>query len=459
MPKRPNIVFVFPDEFRRQAMGFMGEDPVVTPNLDRLAAQGTTFTRAYSARPVCSPARACLLTGTYPHTHGVTTNCNSATAPHGVELRQSDRCLSDVLHDAGYATGYIGKWHLEAPREPYIEPPRKWDGNVWDEFTPPERRHGFEFWHSYGAFDSHLHPHYWTTHAGRDELMTVDDWSPRHEAGIAIDFIRNRDRDRPFALFVSMNPPHMPFNQYPAEYGEPYADATPEELLTRPNVDLSLDTPRTEQARRGVRDYFGMVTGVDDQVGRILRCLDDEGLAEDTVFVFTSDHGEMMGSNDRMHKVVWYEESFGVPFIIRWPSHVPAGRRDDLLLNFPDLMPSLLGLAGLGGSIPDTVEGADHSGIMLGRDGKRPESALYLNIRPDRPEIGARGVRTQRYTFVMRRSPDGTERLTLHDNQEDPYQTRNAAGQSPALVAELRGETERWLRATNDPWLSAGQGR
>ena len=94
MPKRPNIVFVFPDEFRRQAMGFMGEDPVVTPNLDRLAAQGTTFTRAYSARPVCSPARACLLTGTYPHTHGVTTNCNSATAPPPTTHRHNKKPTS-----------------------------------------------------------------------------------------------------------------------------------------------------------------------------------------------------------------------------------------------------------------------------------------------------------------------------------------------------------------------------
>jgi arylsulfatase A-like enzyme len=454
--KRPNTVFVFPDQFRRQALGFMGEDPTVTPNLDRLAAQGTTFTRTCSVRPVCSPARATMLTGTYPLTHGVVTNCYQASAPYGVELRRSDRCLSDVLHDAGYATGYIGKWHLEAPHEPYVEPPRRWDGNVWDEFTPHERRHGFEFWHSYGAFDDHLQPHYWTTDAGRSELITVDEWSPRHEADVAIDFIRKRDRAKPFALFVSMNPPHPPYNQTPAEYQDVYGDATPEELLNRPNVDLSLDTDNTRLAERSVKGYFGAVTGVDDQIGRILLCLNEEGLAEDTIFIFTSDHGDMMGSHDRNGKTVWYEESFAVPFIMRWPGHIPAGRRDDLLLSFADLLPSFLSLAGLGDRTPDAVEGSDHSGIMLGREGPRPESALYLSMGAPHPERGMRGVRTQRYTFVMERR-GGEEQYTLHDNEEDPYQMRSVAGDDPGLVADLRAETLRWLRDTGDPWLSTGQ--
>ncbi|KPK66136.1 MAG: hypothetical protein AMK73_00930 [Planctomycetes bacterium SM23_32] len=455
--RQPNIVFVFPDQFRRQALGFMGEDPVLTPNLDRLAAQGTTFTRACSTRPLCSPARAMMLTGTYPQTNGVVTNCYQASAPYGVELGQSDRCLSDVLHDAGYATGYIGKWHLEAPHEPYVEPPRQWDGNVWDEFTPPERRHGFEFWYSYGAFDNHLHPHYWTTDAARDELVTVDEWSPRHEANVAIEFIRNRGPARPFALWVSMNPPHPPYNQTPAEYVEPYADATPEELLNRPTVDLSLDTEATRLARRSAKGYFGAVTGVDDQVGRILRCLDEEGLAEETIFVFASDHGDMMGSHDRQGKVAWYEESFAVPFIMRWPGRIPAGRHDDLLLSLADVMPSLLSLAGLGDRTPDAVEGTDHSDIMLGRDGPRPESALYLDIPVAARHMGARGVRKQRHTFVMRRSPDGEEHVVLHDNEEDPYQMRNVAGENPGLVADLRAESERWLRELDDPWLSDEQ--
>jgi arylsulfatase A-like enzyme len=456
--KRPNIVFVFPDQFRRQALGFMGEDPTVTPNLDRLAAQGTTFKRTYSVRPVCSPARATILTGTYPQTHGVVTNCYQASAPYGVELRQSDRCISDVLHEAGYATGYIGKWHLDAPHEPYVEPPRKWDGNVWDEFTPPERRHGFDFWYSYGAFDSHLHPHYWTTDAARDELMTVDEWSPRHEANVAIDFIRKRDRTKPFALFVSINPPHPPYNQTPAEYMEVYGDATPEELLNRPNVDLSLDRQFTRQARNSVKGYFGAVTGVDDQIGRVLKCLDDEGIAEETIFIFTSDHGDMMGSHDRKGKTVWYEESFAVPFIMRWPGHIPAGREDDLLLSFADLTPSLLSLAGLGDRTPGAVEGTDHSGIMLGREGQRPESALYVSMGAEHPEWGRRGIRTQRYTFVMQRV-NGEERYTLHDNDEDPYQLRNVADENRGLVPDLRAETVRWLRETGDPWLSVGQGR
>ena len=456
--KRPNIVFVFPDQFRRQAMGFMGEDPVMTPSLDRFASQGLVFSNACANQPLCSPYRAMLLTGKYPFSNLVRSNVCSAHTQFGVYLRESERCLSDVLADAGYATGWIGKWHLDAPDAPDVD---DWRKAVWDAYTPPgPKRHGFEFWHSYGCMNKHMHPHYWIGDAAEDEKTTFDDWSPRHEANVAIDYIKSRDANKPFALFVSMNPPHGPFDQLPDEYLERYAGKTPEDLLNRPNVDMSIDKGPTRKAKRWAKHYFAAVTGVDEQFGRILECLDDEGLADDTIVVFTADHGEMLGSHDRMGKSIWYEESLGIPFIIRWPRRIAAGR-DAMPLSVPDLMPTLLGLSGLGGATPDGVEGTDHSALMLGQSNDRADSAMYLapglEKGPDEGVRGLRGLRTPTHFLLVQRGDSGEE-YTLTDLERDPYQLHDVAGDNPTLVRELCRQLDGWLERTNDPWLDARRG-
>jgi len=466
--KGPNLVFVFPDQFRRQALGFMKEDPVITPNLDRMATEGVVFTHAVSNRPICSPYRAMLMTGKYSPSTGVLWNCNSATKKWNNSLKQSDRCFSDVLHDAGYSAGYIGKWHLDSPEPPYVEPPRSGDGAVWDTHTKPERRHNFDFWYAYGVYDHHFTPHYWTTHAKKDEKKEVREWSTKHEADMAIEYIRNRDGqhrkpDRPFALFVAFNPPHFLFEEVPQKYVDMYEGKTYKDLLNRPNVDLTLDRRGTQTAKKHVKNYFAAVTGVDEQFGRILECLKQEGLEKDTVVVFTADHGEMMGSHNLMGKGVWYEESIGIPLLIRWPGRVKTDR-DDLLISAPDIMPSLLGLMGLGHMIPKSVEGTDYSAAMLGRQVNRPDSAVYLNYLSF-PQVksysdstsnrGLRGVRTHRYTYVIRRGRDNEERYILHDNVKDPYQLRNIAGENPELEKQLRAKVEKWLKKINDPWLTA----
>jgi arylsulfatase A-like enzyme len=139
-------------------------------------------------------------------------------------LDASLTCLPDVLHDAGYSQGYIGKWHLDPPSEQheYTEGPRS-DGIVWDSYTTPERRHGFDFWYSYGCCDRHFNPHYWPTDAAINERIDIEEWSVKHETDVAINYIQNadsrhRDPDKPFALVISHNPPHMPFDQVPKQY-------------------------------------------------------------------------------------------------------------------------------------------------------------------------------------------------------------------------------------------------
>ncbi|MCU0610844.1 MAG: sulfatase [Candidatus Eisenbacteria bacterium] len=432
----------------------MGEDPALTPNLDRFAAESLACTDAVSNCPLCSPFRAMLLTGKYPSANGVTDNCSSRPYMASSYLRANERCLSDVLADSGYDLGYIGKWHLEHPEPPFVDP----GPEAWDEYTPPERRHGFSFWHSHGIYDNHLAPRYWVGDSPRDRPTTFYQWSPRHEADVAISYIRNeggrvRDPARPFALFVAMNPPHPPWDMVPGEYVQRYAHLPVRDLLNRPNVDFDSTSGEVISGIGSAHLYFAAVTGVDHQFGRILQCLADEGLAKDTIVVFTSDHGEMLGSHGRMGKMVWYEESLGIPFIIRWPG-VIRPRRDDLLLSVPDIMPSLLGLLGLGSRTPQGVQGIDLSETILGGSGPRPSSALYIQAGAE--QFGARGVRTHLHTYAYNRSVRAGSSELLFDNVHDPYQMKNLARRDAATAAGLHREMIAWLERIDDPWLKAG---
>jgi arylsulfatase A-like enzyme len=453
-----NLLFVFPDQMRAQALGLLGEDPAITPTLDRFAGEGVAFTQAVSNYPVCSPYRAMMLTGLYPHANGVLANCNTNGAEHGYELPTDARCWSDVLHDNGYSLGYIGKWHLDSPHKPYVDTSNNTEDFAWNEWTPPERRHGFEFWYAYGTYDNHDHPEYWSTHATREERTRIDQWGPEHETDMAIRFIRNegggyRDPDKPWALVVSMNPPHMPYQLVPDRYLEMYGDATAEALINRDNVDLDGDTPGAQLARRHMKNYLAQVTGVDDQFGRLLAALREVQLDEDTIVVFTSDHGNCLGSHEEVSKNVHYEESMRVPFLIRWPGKI-APRQDDLLLSTPDIFPTLLELMGFEGQIPGEVEGASRAPILLDGTGDRPTSQLYIWVPYGEAALGRRGVRTHRYTLSIEKTEDGVSEVILHDNVEDPFQLRNIAEEQPDLVEALfEGELRPWLIKTRDPWL------
>lgn len=448
--KRPNLLFIFPDQFRAQAMGFMKEDPVITPNIDRLAAQGMVFTNAVSNRPICSPYRAMLLTGKYSFSNNVLTNCNTSTRKYQNFLHEDETCFSDVLKSNGYSCGYVGKWHLDAPKGPDAD---DWRNSIWDAYTPPgKKRHGFDFWHAYGCYNEHFNPYYWVNDSPPEDTLFAGKWSPEHEADVVIDFIQ-ANTGKPWALFVSMNPPHNPFHQVPEKYKKIYRDIPVGRLLNRPNV------PKGEQAdaaRQSVADYFACVTGVDEQIGRILQALEASGQAENTIVVFTSDHGEMMGSHGLMAKVVPYEESFRIPLIIRWPGKLKPGT-NDLHIGVPDMMPSLLSLMGLDQQIPPGAEGQDLSEYFPGKKAGGPEFTLYLVCNPWNALGGMRGLRNDRYTFVMQRDNDGEETGTLlFDNQSDPFQLKNISNDEPTLVKKYKKQVFDKIKNINDPWIIYG---
>lgn len=452
MHTRPNLVFVFPDEFRPYSIGCRGREKVKTPNLDRFAAESTVFTNVASNYPVCSPYRAVLFTGKYPYKNGVTGNCNSAQP--SITLPEDSQCLSDRLAALGYSTGYIGKWHLQAPRpgdERYGEGPRG-DGRIWDTYTPPGKgRHGFDFWYSYGCCDNHNDPHYWTGNLPIDRPIRPREWSAKHETDVAIDYLTNasgvRDPEAPFALFVAYNPPHMPFNQVPDIYKNAYADFRPADLLTWQN----LAEEGRNKAEPHVTDYFAMITGVDDQFGRILRTIDAEPWRDNTIVVFTSDHGEMMGSHGLMHKNVWQNESFLVPFIVRYPDTIRSGATDDAVFSTIDLYPSLLGLMGLGASIPAGLDGKDISRRMVDGTSADAGVSLYIQVNQSDSTSGLRGFKDNRYTFVLNKTRDGID-FILIDNSVDPDQLVNVYGQDPDLDRAMKKRLRSLLESAEDPF-------
>ena len=446
--EHPNIIYVFPDQYRNQAMGFWSQDgfrdkvnfegdPVHTPNLDAFARESMVLTSAQSNCPLSSPHRGMLLTGMYPNRSGVPLNCNS-TRPIS-SLREDAECIGDVFSKAGYDCAYFGKLHADfpTPNDPehpgqYVESKRP----VWDAYTPKERRHGFNYWYSYGTFDEHKNPHYWDTDGKRHDPK---EWSPLHESGKVVSYLKNegnvRDTKKPFFIMVGMNPPHSPYRSLDdceEQDFDLYKNQPLDSLLIRPNVDLKMK--KAESARY----YFASVTGVDRAFGQILETLKEMGLDKNTVVIFASDHGETMCSQRTDDpKNSPYSESMNIPFLVRFPDKIQP-RVDDLLLSAPDIMPTVLGLCGLGDSIPAEVQGRNFAPLFFDEKAEiiRPTGALYIqNIDGEKDENGlvktyfpsSRGIKTADYTLALYidRKTKQLKKSLLFNDAKDPYQLNN----------------------------------
>lgn len=450
--QRPNLVFIMADQWRGDALGCIGKEPVQTPCLDRLAQQGINFTDAVSSYPVSSPARGMLMSGMYPPHNKVVANCNSASAPYHVELPTDIRCWSDVLKDQGYQTGYIGKWHLDAPYAPYVNTANNRGAVAWNEWCPKERRHGFDYWVAYGTYDYHLRPMYWDTDAKRDSFYYVDQWGPEYEADKAIEYIhKHTGSKQPFALVVSMNPPHTGYELVPDRYKEIYKDLDVEALANRPDVPPK-GTEMGDYFRNSIRNYYACMTGVDENVGRIVETLKKNGLFDNTIVVFTSDHGICMGAHESVGKNIFYDVAMRVPLIISWPEKIKPRKDNHLMMAFADLYPTLLSLMGLKNEIPETVQTFDLSEeILTGKE--RPDLVQpYYFIQFDHPSTGYRGLRTPTHTYVVHASDGEIDSTLLFDRRQDPYQMKNVASQHPELVQQLYRQLKDWLDKTKDPF-------
>lgn len=413
----PNFLVLYPDQWRADALGCAGHPVVRTPCLDRLAREGLRATHAFVANPLCTPSRGSFMTGRYPHTTGVTHN----QAP----LPATAVCFAERLVAAGYRTGYIGKWHL--------------DGDARPGFVPPERRHGWQYWAAFNRGHRYYDGVYF-----RDtpEPLRAPGFEPDHQTDLAIGFLAEAAArpERPFCLLVAWGPPHTPLEP-PERHRNTYApDGLPLPASVPPET---ADTARRERAR-----YYGLVSALDDNVGRLLDALDRLGLAGDTLVLFTSDHGDSLGEHGLFRKTIPYDEATRVPLIARWPGRIPAGAVSDGLFHSVDIAPTLLALAGAA-ALPD-AQGYDLTGALLGGDSPRRAAYIAGQIaagdtpRPTGPlPEHWRALRTADSLLVTDRA--GAVALQF-DLRADPLALDNLAGHPEAgpareeLLARLLAE-------------------
>ena len=442
--KRPNLVYIFADQLRYFSCGYAGDEYARTANIDRLASQGCNFHQAISSTPVCAPYRASLFTGKYQSSTGMVIN----------ELRLSPEheCLGDVLTRNKYQTAYIGKWHMWANELGHHELTR-------NGFVPPgPYRLGFDgLWQAYNFNHDYVDSPYFENDTNRHIRKQYE---PDGQTDRAIQFLKDAGKgDQPFALFVSWGPPHDPWdtNNVKPEDFELFKNVR---LPKRPNYSETPDPYADNWARPGPnypneidnfqRSYYAQSVSIDRSVGRILRAIDEQGLTDNTIVVFTSDHGEMFGAHGRRAKYIFYEEAARVPFLIRWPKHIPAKSVSDVLLGTPDIMPTLLSLLNL--PIPRAVEGVDLSHNALGQSGAAPEAAHMQGMGTTAAWTDGtewRALRDNEYTYAIYRR-DGRE-LLFH-NRQDPYQLRDLAqdrSKSPVLT-HYREMSQKWRKEQND---------
>jgi arylsulfatase A-like enzyme len=455
---RPNIIFIMSDDHAAHAIGAYGSRVNKTPNIDRLAREGALLTNVFATNSICTPSRASILTGQYSHVNGVTVFNR---------FDSSRMTVARLLQQSGYFTGMIGKWHLGS--DPV----------------------GFDRWEILPGQGVYKDPVFYTateekTYAGRYVTDVITD--------LAVSFIENRPRDKPFFLMMHHKAPHRPWepaDSYAAQFAakripEPvtfwdsYAtrtDALHENqqrvAADLTNRDLKLTPPsglnQQELARwlllkpdsvtivregksvtlrgeslvrwkyqRYMQDYLATIQSVDDSVGRLLSFLDKTGLAKNTVVVYTSDQGFFLGDHGLFDKRFMYEESIRMPFLVRWPAGIKPGTRSDAIALNIDFAPTFLELAGLPAS--SAMQGRSLLPLLKSRTPSDWRTSMYYRYYHDPGDHNTRahyGVRTRTHKLIYFWKKDQWE---LFDLVNDPYELHNLYGEpgEEALTATLK---------------------
>lgn len=423
--RRPNLLIVHCDELNFRTLGcyretlareqaFMwGEDPGAvceTPHIDRLAREGALCTKFYAATPVCSPSRSSLLTGQYPQNTPVTTN--------SIRLDDQVVTFAELLARAGYATGYAGKWHLDGEGKPQWAPQRKF--GFADNRYMFNRGHWKQFEDTPGGPRVKARKNGKPTYdvEGADEESFATDWLTSK----ALEFI-DAHRDDPFCYMLSIPDPHGP-DTVRAPYDSMFDDS----VVRKPRTfDKNAETAPswakpTPKCHHKMAQYHGMIKCIDDNVGRIIAHLEERGLLDDTILIFTADHGDMRGEHGRQNKGVPLEASAKVPFVIRHPKSIAAGRQIDQVLNTADFLPTLLAMM----QVPTAKreEGRDCSALLTGSGkpkGWRDVTFLRSTGQPKNDRVGWLAAVTPRYKLILSSSDDPW----LLDLEEDPDELTN----------------------------------
>jgi arylsulfatase A-like enzyme len=438
--KKPNILIIFPDQLKTDACSVYGGKNIRTGEIDRLAGEGMRFTGATSTCPLCTPARGMLMTGCYPTHTGITGNL--------VGPIPGQMCLGNIFKDAGYNTGYIGKFHLSSVR---CNPPGH------PEFIPPgERRLGFGHWEANNCHLKFMPGSYFFY---RDEPVAIvsDKYETDTQTDQAISFMeQHRNSDQPFFLVMSPHPPHHPNEPGSTPCG--YLARIPKDLWYAPNIPrdyLPNPGPGKRDWHLETRCYFAQTKNLDDNVGQLMSYLERTNLAENTIVVFFSDHGDMRGAHDCVGKQHPYREGYQIPFIVRWPGKIRAGVKTDTLVCHMDVMPTLCSLAGI--SAPGGLDGIDFSRVLLGKANDIDRDELLLAFYEPESDLFRewRAVLTKEYRYA--KWLDGTEQLT--SNLKDPYQMNNLATRAKyyPVLQDMRGRLSRLLNTAHDEFLPGNE--
>ncbi|HEU5316391.1 MAG TPA: sulfatase-like hydrolase/transferase, partial [Chloroflexota bacterium] len=430
---RPNILIILPDELRADALGCAGHPVYRTPHVDRLAREGVRFTNAYCTGPLCMPARASMISGLYPHNHGVQENAGSLPA--------DDESYARLLRDAGYATAYVGKTHFgsDAPGRDFV---------AHEAFV---RQRGFDYIHQIPGpaaltkTDNHL-TRRWAERGLLEKYredyrrraadggagawaspLPLEEFADSYVGAKAEEWLRGYDDHRPFLFVVGFGGPHPPFDA-PEPYASMYDPAAIPDPIPPEKVPDDWER-RAQIAKERMANYGGKISLIDDRVGRILAILDERGWTENTLVIFLSDHGEMGGDHGRYHKSVFFEGAARIPFIVRWTAALPAGTRVDAPIEQLDLFATVVEAGGA----PPSARAFARSLLPLARgDGDAPaRDAVFSELKRQIM------IRTQRHKYVVDAEGAG---LQLFDLREDPTERRNLVGHAgtETLERELR---------------------
>jgi choline-sulfatase len=448
-PRRPNVLWIVADDLAPYAVGAYGCTRVKTPHIDRLAADGLRFDRAYCNSPVCTASRAAFITGRYPRTVGVT----RLPTP----LPETEQTLADLLKKAGYDTAAIGKMHFNSPL-----------------------KHGFDLRLDLADHQAYLKEHgkkplpdgvevqppwrpfkdpaaVWLNSACRPFGAADEDMAGTFFAVRAAQYLAER-RDRPFFLMVSFYEPHSPFH-FPVEYRGrhapdeyPVPKAGPEDDWQIPAVFRDL----SDKQKQGIiAAYHTSVEFLDKNVGLVLDALKQSGHDRDTVVVFIGDHGYMLGQHGRFEKHCCFEPAVRAPLIVRWPGHVKPGRATDALVEFIDIVPSLLEACGR--PVPATVQGRSLAGLLGGE-----KAAHREHVVAEYSENEEAMIRTERWKLIYgtgkRQREDGYatgkplpgRTVQLFDEVNDPDELTNLARkpEHARLVEELTAKLAEHMKRT-----------
>lgn len=450
MTKRPNLVFIIADDHARQAVGcYDSRFGKLTPNIDRIAAEGTLLENCCCTNAICSPSRATILTGAYSHVNGVKTNATLFDNQQDTFVRR--------FQASGYQTGFFGKWHLG-------------HGEKHDPV-------GFDAWSALPNQGDYFDPEFLGPEGSWVEKGYVTDVITDQ----ALAWLEERDKDKPFLLWVAHKAPHRHWDPKDSKQDVtgrkqlPLPDTLHDDYAGREaarvakmrldpdlkSVDLKQACPEglSEQEKmewkhqRFLEDYLAVCSSMDDNIGRVLDYLDEHGLAENTIVVYTSDHGLFLGEHGWFDKRFMYEESLGVPFVVRYPQEIAAGQRLDQIILNTDFAATFLDYAGL--EPTEQNQGTSFRHLLQGKANPDWREAMYYRYWSHRDyshNVYAHcGVRTARYKLIQfynrsvglaaaRDDAETPPAWEFYDLEQDPHEVENLIEEAhyAGLIAELK---------------------